>query len=139
MGDQAARQTDLRKMLSERRLLIQDAVRSRIRAERSDRATDVLDDIERSDVGTQGDITFSLLQLRAEALRRIDEALVRLDAGQYGSCTACDGDISEPRLRALPFAVRCHVCERIREEAAHARRLARRRTESSHYAVAVRS
>ena len=43
--------------------------------------------------------------------RRIDDALVRLDAGQYGSCLECAREISERRLRALPFAVRCQACE----------------------------
>jgi RNA polymerase-binding transcription factor DksA len=66
--------------------------------------------------------------MRAETLARIDEALVRLDAGEYGSCAECDGDISERRLRALPFAVRCQACEERREEEqGHARQLAQRR------------
>jgi DnaK suppressor protein len=42
--------------------------------------------------------------MRADTLARVDEALVRLDAGKYGSCVECDGEISERRLRALPFA-----------------------------------
>jgi RNA polymerase-binding transcription factor DksA len=49
-------------------------------------------------------------------LTRIDEALVRLDAGEYGACVECGDEISEPRLRALPFAVRCRSCEETREQ-----------------------
>jgi len=66
--------------------------------------------------------------MRAETLKRIDEALVRLDAGDYGSCVECAGEIAERRLRALPFAVRCQACEESREgEQGHARQLAQRR------------
>jgi RNA polymerase-binding transcription factor DksA len=66
--------------------------------------------------------------MRVETLLRIDEALVRLDAGEYGSCFECAGEISERRLRALPFAVRCRACEERREEEhGHARQLAQRR------------
>lgn len=53
--------------------------------------------------------------MRADTLVRIDEALGRLDAGLYGTCTECEGAISERRLRALPFAVRCQNCEERRE------------------------
>lgn len=47
---------------------------------------------------------------------RIDDALMRLDAGKYGSCLECAREISEQRLRALPFAVRCQACEERREQ-----------------------
>jgi RNA polymerase-binding transcription factor DksA len=58
-------------------------------------------------------------------LAQIDEALRRLDAGKYGACRECGGEIAKARLRALPFAVRCQACERRREETqASARRLA---------------
>src|ERR1035437_2983313 len=35
-------------------------------------------------------------------LRLVEEALDRLDAGDYGVCLACDEPIAEKRLRALP-------------------------------------
>ena len=55
------------------------------------------------------------------------QALVRLDAGKYGSCFECDEEISEQRLRALPFAVRCQSCEKRREqERGAARRIEQR-------------
>src|SRR5258705_3550932 len=85
-----------------------------------------LDDVETSDADVQGDIELALIQLRAETLARIDEAIARLDAGESGACADCDGEISEPRLRALPFAVRCQACEEKREqEQGSARQLAR--------------
>jgi DnaK suppressor protein len=87
----------------------------------------VRDDLEHSDADSQGDIALALLQMRAEALARIDEALARLEADKYGSCFECQTEISERRLRALPFAVRCQACEERREqEQGRARRLAGR-------------
>ena len=124
----AIRQADLRQILLERRRAMQDEVQSRIRDGRADRAHEVRDDLELSDADSQGDIELALLQMRADALTRVDEALVRLDAGKYGSCAECDGEISERRLRALPFAVRCQACEQRREqEQGRARHLAQRR------------
>ena len=140
MTDTAIRHADLRQVLSTRRSEVQDEVQSRIRDGRTDRLKEVRDDIEHSDAGIQGDIEFALIQMRAETLTRIDEALGRLDAGQYGFCRECDSEISERRLRALPFAVRCQACEERREQAqGHARQLARQRSSLSILSDGVRS
>jgi DnaK suppressor protein len=117
MTDTTTRIAGLRQMLIDRRREIQDDVQSRIRHGLTDRPNEVRDVLEVSDAGIQGDIEFALLQMRAETLSRIDEALVRLGAGEYGSCAECDGEIAERRLRALPFAVRCQACEDRREQA----------------------
>jgi len=87
----------------------------------------VVRDTEHVEVDIQDDIELALIQMKAEILVRIDEALVRLDEGAYGSCLTCDGEIAERRLRALPFAVRCQACEQKREQGAYRRRRQRRR------------
>ena len=140
MNETTTRHTELRDMLSERRRAIQDEVQSRIRDGRTDRTNEVRDDLEVSDADIQGDIEFAVLQMRAETLARIDEALVRLDAGKYGSCFECEGEISERRLRALPFAVRCQACEERREqEQGSARRGSQQRSGFSLFSDALSS
>ena len=94
---------------------MQDDVRSRFRDGRIDQRTEGRDMLEHSEADIQTDIELALLKMRAETLTRIDEALIRLDAGDYGSCFQCHGEIAERRLRALPFAVRCSACEEQRE------------------------
>lgn len=132
------RNAELKQMLSARRRDMQDEVQCRMRNGRLDQRNDVRDDIEQSDVGSQGDIDLALLQMRASTVLRIDEALVRLAAGEYGSCVECGDDITERRLRALPFAVRCQACEGRREqEQRHARRLAQRGVSLPLFADAV--
>ena len=134
------RNAGLRQMLSERRSEMQNQVQSRIRDGRADRPSDVRDDLEVSDDDIQGDLEFALLQMRGENLSRIDQALVRVDAGKYGSCFECEGEISERRLRALPFAVRCQACEEKQEnEQGRARRLAQRRGNLSLFSEVVSS
>ena len=117
MTDTGVRNAGLRRRLSTRRRELQDDVQNRIRDGRTDRQKDVRDEVEHSDEDSQGDIEIALLQMRAETLIRIDEALVRIDAGQYGFCRDCERGISERRLQALPFAVRCQACEERREQA----------------------
>ena len=40
-------------------------------------------------------------------LDAIDAALVRIEDGSYGLCTACGRPISEARLEAVPYATLC--------------------------------
>ncbi|MEP7304652.1 MAG: TraR/DksA C4-type zinc finger protein [Acidobacteriota bacterium] len=128
------RNAELKHILTERRCAIQDQVQSRIRDGRNG-LKDRGDDLEQSDADVQGDLEFALLQMRAETLARIDEAILRLDAGEYGSCFECAEEISERRLRALPFAVRCQACEERREQGQRsARQLALRRGSLSLFA-----
>ena len=46
-----------------------------------------------------------------QQLRMVEEALDRLDSGDYGICPACDEPIAEKRLQALPWARYCVKCE----------------------------
>jgi DnaK suppressor protein len=57
------------------------------------------------------DIEFALIQMKAETLDQINQALSRLDEGAYGYCLECGEEIPERRLRAPPFAIRCKDCE----------------------------
>ena len=75
----------------------------------------MLDAVESSELDIQDEIEFALIQMKAETLNKIDEALHRLEEGTYGYCFECGEEISEKRLRALPFAVRCKDCEEARE------------------------
>jgi DnaK suppressor protein len=125
---QSARTADLRKMLTVRRGEMRNDVQSRIRQGRTGERTDARDDIDLSDADIQGDIEFALIQMRTETLSRIDVALFRLAAGDYGACVDCKAEIAPRRLHALPFAVRCQGCEERREQSqGRARQLAQRR------------
>jgi len=107
----------LRHLLTERRREMQNQVTGRIRDGRgASRSNEGRDEIDVADADVQNDMELALLQMRAETLTRIDEALFMLDAGEYGSCVECDSEIPERRLRALPFAVRCQACEEHREQ-----------------------
>jgi DnaK suppressor protein len=43
-------------------------------------------------------------------LQKIDSALRRIDAGEYGYCLVCDEDIAVARLEFNPAATRCIKC-----------------------------
>ena len=116
------RYSDLKRMLDERRREILSEVQGRIRGQREadawGKVNEVLDAGESSEADIQEDIEFALIQMKAETLTKINDALNRLEEGTYGYCAECGGEVSDKRLRALPFAVRCKECEEGRELAA---------------------
>ena len=130
------RYSELKRILEERRREIMEQVQEKIRDVRSEGANNpnqgVLDAVESSEADIQDDIEFALIQMKSETLIKIEEALHRLEDGTFGYCFECGEEISERRLRALPFAVRCKDCEEARESAQQRERmLTQRRSTSS--------
>jgi DnaK suppressor protein len=120
-----ARQRDLQAMLQDRQREMLDVLQHRVRHLPSDRPVGGLDETEQAEADIQEHIEVALIQMKGETLQRVREALVRLDAGEYGYCAECGGEISTQRLQALPFAVRCRACEESHEQqAARERRFA---------------
>ena len=131
------RYSELKRMLEDRRREIQAEVQGRMRDVRSEGAwggkqNEVFDAVESSEADIQDDIEFALIQMKSETLNKINDALIRLEQGDYGNCFDCGSEIAEKRLRALPFAVRCKDCEEAREVAEQReRQMAARRGTSS--------
>lgn len=46
-----------------------------------------------------------------DKVRQIDEALLKLEDGEYGICEECEEEIPLGRLRVLPFARLCVKCK----------------------------
>lgn len=46
----------------------------------------------------------------AQSIRDIKEALERIEAGTYGICDGCGGEIGQARLKVVPEATRCVNC-----------------------------
>ena len=126
------RYAELKKILEDRRKEILSQVQEKMRDVRAEGALGegqgVLDAAESSEADIQDDIEFALIQMKSETLHKIEEALARLDEGTYGDCFECGDEVSERRLRALPFAVRCKDCEEAREVAAQRERSVQRRS-----------
>jgi DnaK suppressor protein len=136
-GETTTRYTDLQQMLDQRRRVLQAEVQGKMRGVREDgtwggKLNEVLDAVESSEADIQEDIEFALIQMKSETLSKINDALTRLEQGNYGNCFDCGEEIAEKRLRALPFAVRCKDCEEAREAAEQRERhIAQRRGAAS--------
>jgi RNA polymerase-binding protein DksA len=63
------------------------------------------------------EIDYTLEENSAQVLVEIDAALLRIEAGTYGACTSCGGEILVARLEAYPWASLCIDCRRKTERA----------------------
>ena len=60
-----------------------------------------------------------LLRIRdreRKLIKKVQEALERIDNGTYGICESCGGKISEKRLKARPVTTLCIKCKTKQEE-----------------------
>ena len=133
----STRYSDLKRMLDDRRREIHAEVQGKMRGVREEgtwggKMNEVLDAVESAEADIQEDLEFALVQMKSETLNKINDALARLEQGDYGNCYDCGEEIAEKRLRALPFAVRCKDCEEAKEVAEQReRQMAQRRGASS--------
>jgi DnaK suppressor protein len=117
-----SRYSDLKAMLDARRRELQAEVQGKMRGVREEgtwggKLNEVLDAVESAEADIQEDLEFALVQMKSETLNKVNDALIRLEQGNYGNCFDCGDEIAEKRLHALPFAVRCKDCEEARETA----------------------
>jgi RNA polymerase-binding transcription factor len=135
-GMSQSRYAELKQMLDERRREIQLEVQGKMRGVREEgtwggKLNEVLDAVESSEADIQEELEFALIQMKSETLNKVNDALLRLEQGDYGYCYECGEEIAEKRLRALPFAVRCKDCEEQREIAEQRERQATARRGAS--------
>ena len=109
------RRDALRKILLDRRQEVLKEIEELIGHRLSDDAQNRVDSVP--DIGDQALLDsergrdISILEMRNRMRQNIDEALIRLDEGAYGICYDCGVEISEKRLKAVPFARRCVACQ----------------------------
>lgn len=45
-----------------------------------------------------------------DTLVNVTAALLRVENGSYGACIICDDEITDRRLKAIPYTTMCEVC-----------------------------
>jgi RNA polymerase-binding transcription factor DksA len=57
------------------------------------------------------ELALSLASSRQDSIYEIEDAIRRIDEGEYGTCQSCGKPVERPRLKALPFAKKCVACQ----------------------------
>lgn len=76
---------------------------------------ELYDTVDRSSVETDRNFTLRLLDRDRKLIKKIDDALARLENGEFGLCDECGCEISVERLKARPVANLCIECKEAQE------------------------
>ncbi len=82
---------------------------------------DMLDEIDMTSTELEQSMRMRLRNREVLFLKKIDEALRRIQEGTFGECASCGENIEARRLKARPTATLCTSCkeEEERMETAH--------------------
>lgn len=78
---------------------------------------DVKDTVDMSLMDVNKEMAFTLGDRESQMLADIDQALLRIEEGSYGTCARCGKPIDERRLEALPTARYDAACQALIESA----------------------
>lgn len=85
------------------------------RLESQDPEPDVADRVVRS---YEKELAFLTSIQHEDRLRKVQQALRRVSAGEYGRCAGCHDEIKPKRLEAMPWAQYCIECQQNLERGA---------------------
>ena len=69
------------------------------------------DPIDKAVTSKEKEFFLSLREKEKEILEKIEDALKKIDKGRYGVCEICGKNISEKRLKFVPWARYCIECQ----------------------------
>ncbi len=105
------------KLLGMRKEILRE-IQQDVKAEREGEAGDGRDTYDIASDERDREINLLLGDRDRRKLQSIDAALGRLEAGDYGECDECGGEIASGRLEAMPFSRLCVTCQDEYEQAA---------------------
>jgi DnaK suppressor protein len=61
------------------------------------------------------DLSYQVSASEREMVRKIDNALQRIEDGEYGNCVGCGKKVQLARLDAVPWALHCIECQEMQD------------------------
>lgn len=108
--------TSHRKLLLEKQEELLESY-GRDRAAAAEQTDDgILDLADKAANSYSRELNFSLSNGERETLLKIEEALSRIDEGEYGDCTNCGQKIGDKRMKAIPWTPHCIDCAELHEK-----------------------
>ena len=105
---------EIRKILLEEKEKIGVEIKSK-QLNLSDIERDVGDEVDNSMVEQERELNLLLQDREKQHLEAIEEALQRIETGEYGFCDECGDQIDQKRLMVIPLAQFCITCQQNEE------------------------
>ncbi len=118
------RQTEVKERLLSRKQHLWLEVKQQLKSSIGDGYQEMLatarDEEDQASVSLLAETQLSLLGPKRLELEAIEEALQRLENGNYGECENCGQPIEPRRLEIMPKTPLCRNCQQLREKLAKA-------------------
>ncbi len=98
-------------LLNDMRKSILREIQQDVKAERDGEASEGRDTYDIASDERDREINLLLGDRERRKLQQTDDALQRLETGEYGLCDECGGEIALGRLEAMPFSRLCVTCQ----------------------------
>ncbi|MDR1677976.1 MAG: RNA polymerase-binding protein DksA [Deltaproteobacteria bacterium] len=106
-------------LLQQRNEILQNA--DETVSDMNDQSDNYPDPTDRATIESDRSFTLRLRERERMLLTKINEALERIETGDFGVCDSCGGDISIKRLEARPVTTLCIDCKKKSEAQERAR------------------
>jgi DnaK suppressor protein len=104
-----------RTLLEEKRARLLARVKEARASEQEGSSEDAPDLGDRALSTATRDLSYRLTSGERDLLRRIDEALDRIENDAYGECLNCGKKVQQARLTAVPWARHCIDCQELQD------------------------
>ena len=105
-----------RKLLADKKETITRKLTEAITESKEMESNVAQDLVDKAETSYTKEFLLSLSDGEREQLLLIDEALKRLEHGEFGTCQVCRTEIGPKRLLALPWTPLCNDCQEKAEE-----------------------
>ena len=108
---------DIKQKLQEEKEQILAELRAQAASSKDNSRKDVGDEVDSSVDEQERELSLLLRDRDRDRLESIEEAIQRMQAGDYGYCEECGDSIPKRRLMAMPLARMCVNCQQDQERA----------------------
>ena len=108
-----------RDLVRQRKAMLEEAVEGLANPNGQETFPDVSD---QASAEAEQNFLMRIREREQRLIKKIDEALARMDQDNYGICERCEEEIPYPRLKARPVTTLCINCKTLEEQEEKARR-----------------
>lgn len=108
-----------RDLEQQRRAILDEAIEGLTKSNGQESFPDVSD---QASAEAEQNFSMRIREREQRLVKKIDEALARMDEGTYGICERCEEEIPYPRLKARPVTTLCIDCKTLEEQEEKSRR-----------------
>jgi len=103
-----------RKLLEEKREELHRSFREKL-AHTVEEGDGAMDEVDQASHLYNKEFWYALSDQDRKVLNLVEEAIARMDAGEYGECRHCGETIQKRRLDAVPWARHCLECQELQD------------------------